>query len=109
MYDKYSKFNNILKKYNQEHIIKYLNDRNREELINQVLDIDFEEVLELYNQTKENNQIDVSGIEPVTAINPKKMTEKEINEYRSIGENTIKSGEFAISIMAGGQGTRLRT
>jgi len=109
MHNKYSQFKDILKKYNQEHILNYLNEENKEELINQILNIDFEEILELYEETKKPIEIDIENIESANAINPQKIDKEKIYQYRKIGSNTIKNGQFAVSIMAGGQGTRLRT
>ena len=45
----------ILKKYNQEHIIKFLEKADEEkklELIKQIKSINFEQIIELYNNTK---------------------------------------------------------
>jgi len=109
MHGTYEDFIKILKTYKQEHILKHLNEENEEALINQVLDIDFEEIMELYKQTKDKKNINIDNIEPVSAINPEKIGKDVLLKYKSIGENTIKNGEFAIAIMAGGQGTRLRT
>jgi len=109
MHKEYSKFNKILKTYNQEHILKYIDEENEEKIINQVLNIDFEEIIELYKETSKDVEIDIENIEPVSAINPQKIDEETIQKYKKIGSTTIKNGEFAIAIMAGGQGTRLRT
>ena len=93
----------ILRKYQQNHI-----NVETEEIANQILKIDFEQLKELYEQTLENNIItNVENIEPVKAINPDKIEQKELQEYISLGEKEVKSGKFAVAIMAGGQGTRL--
>ena len=45
----------ILKEYNQEHIIKYmenLNEKEKEELEEQILKIDFHQLTELYENAK---------------------------------------------------------
>lgn len=109
MHNQYSKFEEMLKQYNQEHILNYLNEENKEKIIEQILNIDFEEILELYEETKKPVEIDIDNIEPVTVTNPEKFEQKRIEEYKKIGSETIKNGKFAVSIMAGGQGTRLRT
>lgn len=105
MNEEYIKAKEILQKYNQEHIIKYL---NKEQTVKQVLNIDFEEIEELYRKIDKISEIDISEIEPVKAINPQKIQKKQINEYMQIGKENIKEGKFAVAIMAGGQGTRLR-
>ena len=109
MHNEYSKFEKILKKYNQEHILNYLNEENTEKIVKQILNIDFEEILELYEETKKPIEIDIENIEPVNAINPQKLNKEITSEYKKIGRQTIKNGQFAVSIIAGGQGTRLRT
>lgn len=94
----------LLENYNQQHIIV-----DNEKLANQILDIDFEQLQELYDETKNKEDVlTIENIEPVKAINPKKLNKLDIEEYIKLGENTVKSGKFAIAIMAGGQGTRLR-
>ena len=93
----------ILNKYNQNHI-----NTINEKIAEQILDIDFEQLKDLYNSINETEQKnDMENIEPVKAINPSKIDKSELEEYREMGENTVKSGKFAIGIMAGGQGTRL--
>jgi UDP-N-acetylglucosamine/UDP-N-acetylgalactosamine diphosphorylase len=101
--DKIEEARKILKQYHQEHI-----NIENEEMAEQILNIDFEKMQELYelaiNKKCVNN---IENIEPVKAINPAKLKEDEINKYRKLGEDAIKAGKFAIAIMAGGQGTRL--
>lgn len=95
--------NEILKRYGQEHI-----KVESEELANQIINIDFEQLNELYKQViAQNCENDIEEIEPVKAINPERIEKCEIQEYIDLGEKIIKNGEFAIAIMAGGQGSRL--
>jgi len=107
MYDSNNKVHKILKKYKQEHIIKHLNEENKEELTKQILNIDFEEITELYNQAKKKKEININNIEPINATNPEKIEQEKIIEYRVLGKETIKNAKLAVAIMAGGQGTRL--
>ena len=110
MNNKYEKAKEILKKYNQEHVINYINkaDLNiREKLINQILNIDFEELKELYKKTTESINNNISNLEPISGINPEKLSDKEKKEIIDIGEKIIKSNKYAVATMAGGQGTRL--
>lgn len=94
---------NILKKYNQSHI-----KVNNEELAEQILSIDFEELNELYNEIDNINiENSIDNYEPVKAINPNKISNDEIKDYIEIGKKTIKNGNFAVAVMAGGQGSRL--
>ena len=57
----------ILKEYNQEHIIKLLEKlegKQKEELIKQIQTIDFHQIMELYNNTKKEVEFKESKIEP---------------------------------------------
>ncbi len=94
----------ILKKYNQTHI-KNLN----EELVEQILKIDFEQLQELYAEANSSEPIenDIKNIEPVKAINPDKISKEELENYIKMGEDKVREGRYAVAIMAGGQGTRL--
>lgn len=79
-----------------------------EELADQILHIDFERLKTLDEEiTHPCCTCNIEDISPVKAINPDKKDKKELEEYTKIGENVVKSGHFAIGIMAGGQGTRL--
>lgn len=93
----------ILERYNQTHI-----KVENETLAEQILNIDFEQIENLYRTiTNEKRTCYNSIIEPVEAFNPEKASKKEINKYIEIGKNKVKTGKFAVTIMAGGQGTRL--
>lgn len=79
-----------------------------EELADQNLHIDFERLKTLDEEiTHPCCTCNIEDISPVKAINPEKKDTEEIEEYIKIGEDVVKSGHFAIGIMAGGQGTRL--
>ena len=80
----------------------------KEELADQILHIDFERLKTLDEEiTHPCCTCNIEDISPVKAINPDKKDKKELEEYIKIGEDVVKSGHFAIGIMAGGQGTRL--
>ena len=101
---------NILKKYKQEDILSSLNNLNgveQQELVNQILKINFEEITELYenlNIKKENQKCEISAI---NCIDKEKIGESEIKQLEDIGLNIIKQNQYAVVTMAGGQGTRL--
>ena len=79
-----------------------------EELADQILHIDFERLKTLDEEiTHPCCTCNIEDISPVKAINPDKKDKKELEEYIKIGEDVVKSGHFAIGIMAGGQGTSL--
>jgi len=101
----------ILRNHRQEHIIPWLNKlelEKQEEMIQQILSIDFEELEELYELAGKPVEIDLSELEPITALNPKRMPKKVYDEYRAIGAEAVKNKKLAVVILAGGQGTRLR-
>ncbi len=99
-----------LKKYNQEQIIEdleKLNKKEQENTIEQINEIDFEEVNNLYNLTKQNHTINDSKIEPIDYVDLEKLENKQKQEAEKIGEEIIRNNQYAVVTMAGGQGTRL--
>ena len=72
-------------------------------MIDQILSIDFEEIEELYELTQKPIEIDLSELEPITALNPERLPKKTYNEYISIGEEIVKNRKLAVVILAGGQ------
>ena len=112
MDNKYNEAKEILKKYKQEHIIEFIDKSNEEtknKLIEQVLKIDFEELKELYEKTFEELYVNLEELQPIAGVNPDRLSNEEIKKYKKIGVEIIKNNKFAVSTMAGGQGTRLRT
>lgn len=97
-----------LKKYNQEHILKYdLNNKQQEKLEKQIENIDFEQLKSLYESTKEEKCIEEKKIEHIPYTDKTKLTKEEQLSLFEIGEQVIKQGHYAVITMAGGQGTRL--
>lgn len=99
-----------LKEYNQEHIIKILDNLNiskQEELIKQINNIDFQQILELYENTKKEIELEESNIESIKYLDKAKLSKKELEELEQKGGMIISSGKYAVVTMAGGQGTRL--
>ena len=110
MNDKLKKAKEILKKYNQEHLLFFYDELPKEEknkLINQILNIDFEKIINLYNNSKKNEDLSNIEISPLPHIEKEKLTKKELDYYTQIGETVIKNNQVAVITMAGGQGTRL--
>ena len=100
----------LLKMYNQEHIIKLLKkleETKKEELIEQINKIDFHQIMELYESTKKEIEIKENKIENIKYLDKAKLSKEQKEEFDSIGEKIIKNGEYAVVTMAGGQGTRL--
>lgn len=110
--ENYNKAKEILKEYKQEHIIEFIDKSNeivKGKIINQVLNIDFGELKELYEKTFESLFVDLEELHPIAGVNPDRLTSEELTNYEKIGSDIIKSNKFAVATMAGGQGTRLRT
>ena len=100
----------ILKQYKQEHIINLLNkleEKQKEELIEQINNIDFHQIMELYENTKKEIEIKENKIESVAYLDKEKLTKNEKEKFDELGEKAIVSGQYAVVTMAGGQGTRL--
>ena len=105
--DKLQDVMDILKVYNQDHIIKLLNkldEQSKEELIEQINKIDFHELKELYDNTKKEVEFKENKIEPLKYFDKEKLSKIELEE---LGEEVLRKGEYAVVTMAGGQGTRL--
>lgn len=106
------KAKSILKKYKQEHIIKYMDSLNKEDrnnIVKQILSIDFEEVKELYDKAKSKVEKKDIKIEPIKSLIKNKLGKEEKENLIKLGEQPLKDNKFAVVTMAGGQGTRLRT
>lgn len=99
----------ILKKYDQEHLlISYdkLDDKNKKILLEQILNIDFDLISSLYINTKKKEVECNDRIEPMEYLDKNKLYD-DYKYYERIGKDAIKSGKLAAVTMAGGQGTRL--
>ena len=100
----------ILKMYNQEHIIKLLeklDEEQKAELIEQINHIDFHQIMELYDNTKKEIEIKENKIEPLPYLDKAKLTPEQKEEFEKLGEEVIEKNQYAVVTMAGGQGTRL--
>ena len=106
--DKVQEVIQVLKTYNQDHIINLLNrlqGTKKEKLIEQINKIDFQQIMELY--TKKEIEIKENKIENISYLDKSKLSKEQIEEFDNLGEMIIKNGEYAVVTMAGGQGTRL--
>jgi len=98
-----------LKKYGQEHLLsryEYLDADKKTIIMNQIKNIDFDQVIDLFNVTSKSKTID-EQITNIDYVDKAKLSNEEYNKYYTIGEKTIKEGKYAVVTMAGGQGTRL--
>ena len=96
-----------LKKYGQEHLLKFydkLDEVKQEILLEQIDRIDMDLINSLYNKTKGGVKNEDADVEPIDFIDKYKCDYKY---YENIGERAIREGKLAAVTMAGGQGTRL--
>lgn len=111
MEEKYYEAKKILQEYGQEHLLSAydkLDTDKKEELLREILSIDFKQLEKLYkgvNEVQNNKQ----KIEPIEYVDEEKLTEAQKEKYKQKGAEVLKAGKYAVIIMAGGQGTRLRT
>lgn len=100
----------LLKEYNQQHIIKLLKKlegKEKEELVEQINKVDFHQIMELYENTKKDIEIKENKIEEIHYLDKAKLNKAEMDIFNELGEKVIVSGHYAVITMAGGQGTRL--
>ena len=100
----------LLKEYNQEHIIKFLDkldDEKAEQLIKQIQKIDLHQITELYNSTKKTVEFKESKIEALKYLDKAKLTKEQKEKFDRLGKKVVKNNQYAVVTMAGGQGTRL--
>ena len=99
-----------LKKYNQTRTLKILENVDetiKNKIIEQLKDINFTQLKELYNNIKEEAEVDVGELKPIKSLNPDKISKKERETYEEIGADVVRNKKFEVATMSGGQGTRL--
>lgn len=111
MEDKYLLVKEKLTKYNQEHLLKFYNELTEEErdnLLEDILEINFDQIQNLFEETKKKEKFKDDIIEPIEYIDKEKMSNEEKEHYNKIGENCIKNNEYAVVTLAGGQRNKTR-
>ena len=99
-----------LKKYNQTRTLKILENVDetiKNKIIEQLKDINFPQLKELYNNIKEEAEVDIGELKPIKSLNPDKISKEERETYEEIGADIVRNKKFAVATMSGGQGTRL--
>ena len=100
----------VLKKYNQEHLLNFwseLNEDQKQSLQNQLNSIDFAKVDKLYKSLKTISIPQGEIVEPLDYFIKNEFSAKERRNLENQGTAMLKSGQYAVVTMAGGQGTRL--
>ena len=103
----------IVKKYNQEHLLKYIDlistNEGKNNLINDIENIDFEKLNRLFALSNQNfkNSMKTVMLEHISFFDKSRFSDGENNEILKIGEDIIANNQYAVVTMAGGQGTRL--
>lgn len=102
----YNEASEKLKKYGQEHVLKYydeLGDGEKLELLAQIDATDFS-VTALCG--KEDKRVNKGVITPLAAMQLPEIEARK-DEFRAAGVDAIKSGKVGAVLLAGGMGTRL--
>ena len=108
--NKYRSVVKLLKKYNQEQVLAFYNTLPKEEkelLLDQVLNINFEKLISLYNEFQKDVSYTDAVITPLEHVEETKLSSYIKSKYIKKGEEIIENGGLAVITLAGGQGTRL--
>lgn len=106
MNDKYLLAKNKLIQYSQEQLLKFydkLDDIQKNELLEDILNTDFEQINKLYKDINKDTKNTENVIEPIPYIDKEKLSCEKRRYYENIGEDIIKKGKYAVVTMAGGQ------
>lgn len=106
---------NLLEKYHQSHLLAFwgeLSPTQRDNLLDQIEQLDFEEVSRWVRFVLENTspEIDSDDIAPVSSYSSEPADPGQRHKYAEavrLGERLISAGKVAAFVVAGGQGTRL--
>ncbi|MBI9012085.1 MAG: UDPGP type 1 family protein [Clostridiales bacterium] len=96
-----------LNKYNQEHLMTYFEELSNEEkevLKAQINNLNLELITRIYNNKDNKMDLSKNKVSPLIAARLNPTEQKKCFE---IGLDSIRKGEVAVVLMAGGQGTRL--
>lgn len=104
MVQNYELAKDILKKYNQEHLLNFyeeLNNEEKQELINQICNINFQQILDLFEASKTDEVIPHNLIEPLEYDIKSNLSKDMISYYENIGKNALN--KCCLVTLAGGQ------
>lgn len=69
--------------------------------------VDWDEINRLFALTKQTPNFSNVTFAPVEATDATTLSEEEKNRYQAKGEEILRTGKYAVVMLAGGQGTRL--
>lgn len=110
MNNSFSKSMKKIKKIKQEHLLAFYDELlppHQKQLLEQINSINFDEVLELYDNSMQNSATEKKSITPLEHLEKQDFSKEEIECYIQIAKEELKKNCFAVVTMAGGQGTRL--
>lgn len=93
----------LLKKYNQEKVLKELEKNKNPKLIEQILNMNFDKIEECKGKIEKEEILKDEKIESISYIDEAKLTKEEKENYENIGKDIISKGKYAVVTMAGGQ------
>lgn len=97
-----------LKEYNQEHLLQFwheLNIREKVRLFNEIKQVDFKFMHQLYKNSYFDEKLNINEIKPLKCIT--KLTKEEKQLYNNIGKKIIMNNQYGVVILAGGSASRL--
>lgn len=101
--EKKAKAIELCMKYKQERIVTELQKDENAELVEQILNINFEQIEECKAKIREEEQYKQEKIENISYIDGNKLSNEEKQYYEEIGKKIIEKGSYAVVTMAGGQ------
>lgn len=107
--NKYEKAIELLNKYKQYKLKEELIKNKNEELIEQILSIDFEQIELIKNEIGKEKEFSNDVIENIHYTDPSTISKETLQKYKEIGENIISEGHYAVVTMAGGQRNKTRS
>ena len=110
MNEKYEQAKKLVSAYGQEHLLKFydkLTKKDQEELLDQILSIDFDLMKKLYEDACKPLDLKDVTVEPIDYVDKSKLTDSEVKLYEEKGIEAIRSNKFDLVSISCGQVTRL--